>query len=216
MLRVCGGNFHRINNESAALRAVYQSGRRSFSVDDSDRVWLGRALVGESGARASEYPSILWTLARRYLWSRYPGSFLTLTRAFCQPVNDRWMPGGDLFEKALKRGAASASDAAIARRQWLRSLQWNDLPIAVQRAVIAFQAGTLTEPRKTRENNSTNWGSWPGIETKHPRGVSVGSRNWFFRDLSARAVSIISAGAAHGAGLALLALLIGGAWWLSK
>lgn len=91
---------------------------RKYSPTDEDRIWLLRAVAGEG----RDHREVAQALAQRFRFLREtrPGLYPTLAslvRAYSQPVNPRWLPGGDKFEAARAAGKSSASDAAVRRRR---------------------------------------------------------------------------------------------------
>lgn len=115
-------------------RVVAPSSAFNRTVTEEDALWLGRALVGEEGERASRaaHHAVASTLIRRWAFASrsYPRSFPTLTamvRAYSQPVNPIWENRGDAD--------------AIARRARIRSLAWSQLPETVRGVVVALLTG---------------------------------------------------------------------------
>lgn len=75
-----------------------------LSIDDADRLWLSRAVEAEGQPRAH----VAQTLVNRWAWlldkgeTAYP-RLQDLVRAYAQPVNPRWFPGGDLYQAQIDR-----------------------------------------------------------------------------------------------------------------
>lgn len=70
-------------------------------------------------------------LVNRWAWlaDTMPAAYPRLqdfVRAYAQPVNPRWMPGGDLFEKRVERLRATGQEAriAVARGSAARRVQY--------------------------------------------------------------------------------------------
>lgn len=165
--------------------AVYSAGRRRAVFEPKTALWAARMLVGE-GYKGGKGAAVLWALMVRYMnmphrWS----SFLHLMREFSQPINDRWMPGGDLFEATKRKkddlSKRATSPAAVRRRKWIRSLSWQDIPNEAKTIVQQFARGVLPYPRRFKGNLFNNFASYPGLSDKYPGGVFYG-KEYFFKD----------------------------------
>jgi hypothetical protein len=164
-------------------------GGRRAALDSTTALWAGRMLMGE-GRKNGSGPAVLWSTMYRYLGMPHDfGSYLNLIRAFSQPINPRWLPGGDLFEKAKnsKREVykIATSDRAVKRRRRIQSLQWSDLPIDVQEMVGRFAIGQLPPPDEFDGRPYSNFASYKGVENKYPGGKWIGG-NYFFVDPTLR------------------------------
>lgn len=90
---------------------------RPLPVDAQDALWLARAVEAEGAPRGY----VAQTLVNRWAWlldrgnSPYP-RLQDLVRAYSQPVNPRWMEGGDLFEAELAELDDDAQRAAAVER----------------------------------------------------------------------------------------------------
>jgi hypothetical protein len=94
----------------------------SYTVTPTDRDWFIRCLWRE-GAPAETVGHVL--LQRFALLTSQGAKYATLTdflRAYCQPVNPRWFPGGDKSEAFIKR-ATNRGDAAAVERERERAKQ---------------------------------------------------------------------------------------------
>lgn len=172
---------------------VYIGPKRSYELTPEDKLWLGRALVGEGGKQISETKAsaICWSLMNRFLLhrgQRYWPTFTKLTRAFCQCVNPRWMRGGDLAKKHA--GTEYTTKERLDRREWVCSLSRSQLPDQVIDVVDQFSRGTLLPPRELIAINRpriSNWASYKGLKKKFPWGISFDPPSqkqfdWFFED----------------------------------
>jgi len=79
----------------------------AYPVSSSDRLWLARAVQAES-SDSLDRARVAQALVNRFafLRARDPKLFPTLgtfVQAYSQPVNPRWMRGGDRWEAAYKR-----------------------------------------------------------------------------------------------------------------
>ena len=104
---------------------------------NADKLWLARAIVGESGGtnrRAAA--AVTWAMAQNLMLvgSSPPrmSTFTGIIRAYSQPVNPIWE----------NRGTA----AQQARRARIRTLGWSSIPQTTRSVVDDFWAGTLENP----------------------------------------------------------------------
>lgn len=159
--------------------------QRSAAIDSKTALWCGRMLIGE-GWKDGGGSAVLWSTMYRFLGMPHNwGSYLNLIRLFSQPINEKWLPGGQLFEKYKNSKKAvyqrATSDAAVARRRRIQSTEWADLPIKVQQIVGQFAIGQLKPPPEFGGRPFSNFASYKGVETKYPGGVWIGG-NYFFVD----------------------------------
>lgn len=85
-----------------------------------DVLWLARAVEVEGAPREL----VAQTLVNGFLWAREAfDSKRTLAewvRAYAQPVNPEWMPGGEHYERALLTASSDAERANIRAKGWRR------------------------------------------------------------------------------------------------
>jgi hypothetical protein len=104
---------------------------------DTDKLWLARALVGETGGRDRRaMAAVTWAMAQNLMLvganpPRY-STFTGLIRAYSQPVNPRWENEGTAVQ--------------IARRRSIRTMTWAQIPSTARQVVDDFWAGTLENP----------------------------------------------------------------------
>lgn len=173
--------------------ATYTGGGKSVTINPETAVWLGRMLVGESGTGIGG-KAVLWTTMQRYFDSKgFTGSYLDFIRAFSQPINPLWLPGGSKFEAAKKKTGqvykTATSDAAVARRRKIQSMDWTEIPIKIQQLVAKMMIGTLDRPAKFGGKRHNNFASYSGVEKGRPGGVWIGG-NYFFSDIPNKKISI--------------------------
>lgn len=117
------------------------------TLTDEDMLWLGRAIVGETGGRNAEWAAaVAWALAQNMKLVRRTSPFTTFTgivRAYCQPVNPIWASAS---AAGCQRSPQACTEAHLLRRQQISSMTWGALPEATRNAVTAFRAGTLANP----------------------------------------------------------------------
>ncbi len=185
-----------INGDTGLKFATYRyngpaDNDRHTVIDAETALWAARMIVGEGGKRCSKKKAaaLLWALMNR--WMLHPArrhwpSFLYLMRRFCQPINPRWMEGGDLARKYA--GTKHCSPARLRRRARISALTWAEIPATITDVVRAFQAGLLPPPAEVLEIDRpriSNWASHRGLEEKYPWGICFSvsrSRDWFFED----------------------------------
>ncbi len=150
-------------------------------------IWAARMCVGEGGRRCSrdKASAMLWALMRRFMLHparRHWGTYTFLMRRFSQPINPRWMRGGDLAKKWA--GTKYCTERKLNRREKISTMPWWKIPKRIRTAVIDFSNGTLEEPYKILmldRPRVTNWASLKSLPTKYPHGVNIGG-DWFFED----------------------------------
>jgi hypothetical protein len=116
-------------------------------VTGEDLLWLARAVEAEGEPRVL----VAQTLVNRWAWllDQHPGLFprlQDLVRAYAQPVNPRWFPGGDLLQKAIAEEPERREvlEAAALRRPALA--QRTEFSPATTVAVNAALQGPLSLP----------------------------------------------------------------------
>lgn len=170
--------------------AEYVGPDRSLILDDSDMVlWLCRMLVGEGGKKCSmkKASAMLWAVTNRFLL--WPGrkhyiDIVQLIRAFSQPINPRWMKGGDLAKRYANTVFASA--ARLARRNAMAKMPLHKIPNHIYGAVLQFAYGDLELPTVINtidRRNLSNWASLKSTPIKYPHGIRIDG-DWFFEDNS--------------------------------
>lgn len=138
---------------------------------DEDMLWLGRAIVGETGGRNEEWgAAVAWALAQNLKLVRRARpitTFTGVTRAYCQPINPKWL---DINAEGCRRAPHMCTERHLARRHRYVRMSWDDLPPETQRVVQQFQAGTLPNP----VSGAVDWHAnhFPGAT------VEIGG-NWF-------------------------------------
>lgn len=123
----------------------------TYTFTDEDKLWLGRAVLGEAGESQQGGAAVCWAMITNYLTSGPRGgtrfhlfpTFWRLLRAYCQPINPAWMdPAG----AKCRRQPAACTARHIARRQDMSTRPWDRLPSSVRVLVESFLAGTLPNP----------------------------------------------------------------------
>ena len=100
---------------------IISAGGRRLPIYPFDWVWLARAVQAEGEPR----DLVAQTLVNRWAWFRdrgqvqYP-TLTALVRAYAQPVNPAWMPGGHLHEAVLRETADPAARAELQERARVR------------------------------------------------------------------------------------------------
>lgn len=155
--------------------------KKPLKIDNKKALWLMRMIVGEGGKHCSrkKAETLLWAIVNRwFLWpgSRHYFTFVGLMRAFSQPINPRWMTGGDLARKCVNRDAGSK--ARLARRAKICGLKLKQIPRRIRIAVWDFQDGNIDF---NFDSNISNWASLKSTPFKNPQGQDV-EGDWFFAD----------------------------------
>ena len=122
------------------------TGMAPYVVTKDDALWLARAVEAEGPPQ----PQIAAILINGFTWARarknYRGTLTSWIRAYAQPVNPRWYPGGDLLrEHAKKFPGEAAKQAALAQKRLQHSARTTFTP-STQAAVTAALAGKVQLP----------------------------------------------------------------------
>lgn len=157
-----------------------------YRVTDDDRLWLLRSVERE-GDRERTAQTLVNGFASRKAYGQ-AGTLEGFVRAYSQPVNPRWFPGGDLFQAELARhpvedrpelvAAAEQRERVHSRRTSFsqateeavrRALE--EGPVDIPKAATDFADWKLDASRRltqltasTKGQNTlwTNRPSWPG------------------------------------------------------
>lgn len=150
-----------------------------LEVTPEDRLWLLRAVAREG----APHDLVAQALVNRwaYLHDQRPGLYPTLAelvRAYAQPINPRWMPGGDLLERRLARlrEAGVSQELLAAERQRARRreryAEASDFPPHVLEAVAGALEGPVVLPRGTLHYHSRGDRPFPVTREGRP-GVNT-------------------------------------------
>lgn len=110
-----------------------------------DQLWLLRAVEAEGAPKEMVAQALVnrWAYLYDHGYAEQYPTLASLVRAYAQPVNPRWFPGGDLHVRALERGQDTEQRAAKRRDvHSTRSLFSASTRAAVRRAM----GGPLTLP----------------------------------------------------------------------
>lgn len=120
----------------------------SYQMTWTDLLWLARATACESSSRPAEHA---WLMIQRFVAQQQNGanwpSLELAVRRFSSPVNDRWLPGGDLYQ--ANPGARASSPDAQALRSRCMIMSWESIARNrpdVYRVIRAIAAGTSSSP----------------------------------------------------------------------
>ena len=124
----------------------------SYSITDTDLLWMGRAAEGES---TREAPHVIWTWLQRYAGGQQTGlgsfrhyaSLTELVRAHSQPVNPLWARGGAKCSPGGSGyGKPNCAETLLQRRERISSLSFEQLSSSVRSAISALKTGALDNP----------------------------------------------------------------------
>lgn len=125
----------------------------SYTVTPEDRLWWVRAIWREGAPQIAVGHTLLQRFT--YLYST-GGPYRTLTsflRAYCQPINPAWLPGGKLSEAKIKRltksgdvAGASAERARAAKRAVYSNTPLSQIPVRYREIADAILAGATESP----------------------------------------------------------------------
>lgn len=127
-----------------------------YHMTNTDRLWMGRMVVGEAGESGWDDPStaaskrragaaVLWAVATRHMTKpAFRGWTLTQTmRAFSQPINPIW--ASPLGEGCL-RSPSACTPSRLQRRFQITNAPWYSLPAGVRQLVDDFFRGQVANP----------------------------------------------------------------------
>lgn len=176
---------------------------RPLSWTDADATWLLRAVEAEGPPRDWVAQALVnrWSV----LQDASPGTYPTLAafvRAYSQPVNPRWFPGGDLLEASIARAPAAEQAQLRARAETRRDTHSRraEFSDATRSAVARALEGPITLPAgvtdfamdsaQSRASHGTPYRSEPG-------------ENAFWKRHPGALYSVAPSGPSHPAGAAL-------------
>jgi len=147
-----------------------------YTLTDTDLLWLGRAMTGESSTTIGR-KGVAWAMAENFMCYRGPNgrprlgpTFTNLLRSYCQPINPKWARGGP----GCVSSPSNCSESALQRRERITSMPYNSLPSDVKVILEQFRAGTLDNPVPGMTDwHANNWQSSSKVPT-----VNLGG-NWF-------------------------------------
>lgn len=125
-----------------------------------DVLWLLRAVAHEG----RPHERVARTLISGFMWARehrtgwVARSLTDWVRAYAQPVNPRWLPGGDLYEARMQRARERRDHALMARfenqaRRRRAAVEQTEFPAHVVRAVAAALDSGRASP-------ATDYAAW--------------------------------------------------------
>lgn len=138
--------------------ATFQFGRKKMQIDDETALWLGRMLYGEASGQVKKSVFHLWCYVNRWFqWYQGRDSFQMLVRKHSQPINERWIPGGDLWEKwkakedkwraeGKQRKTWHCTEHKASRRLKIRAMSWKQIPKATRQLIQQFRQGQIPYP----------------------------------------------------------------------
>jgi len=139
-----------LNPSRPTLRWERKGRSYTYGVTPEDRVWFARALWREGKPALA----VGYTLLQRFatITATYP-TLSAFLRAYCQPINPGWFPGGRLSEASIQRALArgDAAAAAAERERAAKRVQYSSTPLAAIPAqhvelADAILAGQLSSP----------------------------------------------------------------------
>lgn len=179
----------------------------------SDRLWLLRSVEAEGPSRTLVAQALVnrWAFLAKRGDRRGLGE---LVRAYSQPVNPRWVPGGDLYQRALEAADTPGARAELARRveRRRRAMSATKFRAATVAAVArALEQGPLDLPPGTVHFDDGRRAR-PTLERTAGR---TGSGNVFYAVPGARFLySVAPQGRSwRPAGVALGVLGSAALWW---
>lgn len=199
---------------------------RELEITAEDALWLARALAGEG----PPHTHIAQTLVNRWAWLAdfVPGTYPTLTslvRAYAQPVNPAWFPGGEKFQDAYAAETSPEKRASMlakaVHRRDVHQHRTKFPPVVVDAVNAALRGPLVISPGSVEYAPAGR--AFPVI-----RPAASVRENSIYGDRKGRAdhalYSVLRTGqpwgpsssAAGGSVLAVIALIMGGGYALSK
>lgn len=156
-----------------SLWAKYRVRDRVYCLNDTDVIWLARALWGECGSNAEpdEYMAVAFCMMQRYLrWPtrnpRWP-TFWQMMRRFSQPINPIWIRPS---EKRRKRYPEACSRKRLRRRKKISTRDWRMIPALPKRAALTFACGFAASPVPFAVDFGADW----LVKRQGKQGVNIG------------------------------------------
>lgn len=125
----------------------------SYTVTPEDRTWWIRAIWREGSPQIAVGHTLLQRFT--YLYST-GGPYRTLTsflRAYCQPINPAWLPGGRLSEAKIKRLGKKGDQAGIEaererakKRAIYSSTPVSQIPVRYRQIAEQILSGATSSP----------------------------------------------------------------------
>ena len=138
---------------SPVLHWTHNDKAYSYTVTPEDHLWWVRSIWREGAPQIAVGHTLLQRFT--YLYST-GGPYRTLTdflRAYCQPINPAWLPGGRLSEAKIKRllakgdqTGASAERARAAQRASYTNTPLSKIPGKYREVADAILAGATESP----------------------------------------------------------------------
>ena len=158
-----------------------------LDIDPKTQLWLMRMCYGEGGRDCSRIKAaaMLWAMVNRWFLhpgQRHWGPFHKMIRKFSQPINPRWLRGGDKAKEYA--GTRFASESRLRRREKICNLTLDKIPDTIKATVIEFCKGEVFIPDAVinlHKSRVSDWASLPSTPRKYPWGVDIGG-DWFFEN----------------------------------
>lgn len=125
---------------------------RHYRMTNTDRLWMGRMVIGEAGESGWDSPSkrragaaVLWSVATRHMTKPAfrDWSFTKTMRAFSQPINPIW---ANPVATGCLRSPGACTPSRLRRRFTITRTPWYRLPTGVRQLVDEFFRGQLQNP----------------------------------------------------------------------
>jgi len=146
----------------AVKRGIIRMGSWSYRLTERDLLWAARMVQGETlpgrAGRRDDALAVLWTMTslfspdgQRAKYGRWRfDSFTDLIRAYSQPINPRWLAGGQFCRPGGRgHGRDECSPARLAARERLQRTPWPELDAELREVVLRWAAGHTTNPVPT-------------------------------------------------------------------
>ena len=144
---------HRATRGRVQIRngVITGPGGFSYHMTEDDKLWLARAVWGESGERGGvPGAAVAWAMAQYMALvigrgGRRPAfaSMTTMLQSYCQPINPRW---ASMSASGCRDRPAHCTERHLARRRQITNASWNEIPARVRQLVQDFVAGQVANP----------------------------------------------------------------------
>lgn len=134
------------------MPAFYIGPKRVYTLTEDDKLWLARAIAGETGERLKGMDgpaAVAWSMMNRFLLTKgqeiWP-TYANLLRNYCQPINPKHARGGSKCPVGSPDKSDPCYEGLLDRREHISTLAWRDIDIGIRNFVESFAAGNITMP----------------------------------------------------------------------
>lgn len=222
-------------NSRPVIQWEYANRPYRYVVTPTDEAWFIRCLWREGKPQEAVGFTLLQRFAALYSRNKPYSTLSDFLRAYCQPINPRWLPGGDLSEARIKRLEAQGNKtkAELERNRAKKRAEYVSTPIAkiptkYKKISTEILAGKLQSPIPKATHFTSSFATAGDTEARAkakgekfataqnlklveiPEGYKLGY-NWFFsgpNDITPPKINFSSAAWSSGFFFALTGLAV--------